>query len=171
MSSDYNYQTIKRYEFVNGVKVPMDEYGHYLAWHDIRGREARDLTSPYGSLEFAVGSGDDFHCFDYAELPNGAVALHSVVNSETGSFIQDADYRVVHHSDAVDVAEGFVDEAIEWLWWGGGKPLRHTTRGWNQDPYYFVRAVARCVKDPRIAWWKGARIVRGTKAHDWMRNT
>jgi hypothetical protein len=170
MSSDYHYQTIKRFERINNIDVPIDECGHYLDWHDIRGNEACDLTSPYGSLNFAIGSGDDFHCFDYAELPDKRVVLHSVVNSETGGFIQDAGYEVVQPNDAVDVAMGFVDNAIEWLYQGGDHALRHTIRGWNQDEYYFVRVVAGCVKDPRIAWWRGARVVRGAKAHDWQRH-
>lgn len=168
MSSDYHYQTIKRYELINGIKVPVSEYGFYLSWEDTRDDEARELTNPYGALEFAIGSGDDFHCFDYAHLPDGRIILDATVNSETGSFIQGAGYEVVSPAGAVDAASGFVDMAIDWLYESGPPFVRHTIRGWNQDPYYFVRAVARYVRDPRIAWWRGARIVRGARAHSWM---
>jgi len=168
MSSDYSYQTISSYELINGVRVPMDEWGHYLSWDDIRGDEARELTSPYGSLMFAIGSGDDFHCFDYATLPDGRVVLHAVVNSETGGFIQGAGYEAAPPTEAVEVAVGFVDAAMSWLYDGGEPYVKHTVRGWNQDPYYFVRAVARHVGDPRIAWWRGARIVRGARQSNWL---
>ena len=168
MSSDYCHLTIASYETINGIRVPLDEYGHYLDWTDIRGSEARQLTSPYGSLEFAIGSGDDFHCFDYATLPDGDLVLHSVIDSETGGFIQDAGYHQVLPSEAVDVAIGFVNAAIDWLYQGGDTSIRHSTRGWNQDPYYFVRCVARNVKDPRISRWRGARAVRGAKQSHWL---
>jgi hypothetical protein len=93
-------------------------------------------TDPYGHLEFAIGTDDDFHCFDYAELPNGQVKLHAVINSETGSFIQDGSVNTVDKCDAPQVALGMIDDALEWL-----EEDEHDLDGWNQDPYYFYRAV------------------------------
>ena len=55
-------------------------------------RDVEMLTDPYGSLEYAVGSGDDFWCFDFhVDESRKRVRLHAVINSETGSFIQDAE--------------------------------------------------------------------------------
>ena len=47
-------------------------------------------TDPYGALYFCVGTADDFICFDY-DSDGERVRLHSVINSETGAFIQDFD--------------------------------------------------------------------------------
>jgi|TARA_Y100000310_G_C20195980_1_gene584680 hypothetical protein len=111
-------------------------------------------TDPYGHLEFGIGSEDDFYCFDYAELPNGSIKLHSVINSETGSFIQDGEVNEVSKAEAPEVALGMIDQALEWLVEGGdpcedGKPgsIEHDIEGWNQDPYYFYRAVKQYCED------------------------
>ena len=107
---------------------------------------ATELTNPYGALEYAVGSGDDFSCFDYAFLGDGRVVLSATVNSETGCFIESAGYKVVPVEEAPSVALGFVDQAVEWCGWND---VRHTVRGWNQDPYYFYRSVfLRCADNP-----------------------
>ena len=99
-------------------------------------------TDPYGELEFAVGSADDFHCFDYDVQPHG-VWLHAVINSEIGSFIQNADDpQFVPFNEAENVALGYIDQALEWC---GENEVGHDVSGWNQDPYYFVRAVAAAV--------------------------
>ena len=107
---------------------------------------ARDerLTDPYGSLEYAVGSGDDFWCFDfYVDHPNKRVRLHAVINSETGSFIQDAEApEWWSFGDAPLAAVRLVYAALDWC---SDNQLRHTVRGWNQDPMYFARSVARAV--------------------------
>lgn len=99
---------------------------------------AKQLTSPYGSLQFAIGSGDDFHCYDYAFLPDGQVALDATVNSETGGFIQGAGYEICSPEDAPSIALGMVEMGIDWLEMNG---LRHNKKGWNQDPFYFYRSV------------------------------
>jgi hypothetical protein len=168
--SDYNWIEIDGFDTINGVEVPYHTTStgrHYLDWTEIRGQEAKELTSPYGCLEFAVGSGDDFHCFDYAKLPDGRIVIHSVINSETGGFIGTAGYYVVRPEEAVGTAIGCIDDAIEWLR-NGGTPLRHDQRGWNQDPHYFARSVARYVGDPRIAWWKGARVCKPRRRSSWI---
>jgi len=123
---------------------PRDQYGHIQL--------ENATTDPYGHLEWAVGSGDDFHCFDYAIFQHEGESfcvLHSVINSETGSFIMDGRYEVVNlyqdnwEGEVLQIASDMVGEALDWLCEGGGKPIHHTIKGWNQDPYYFVRAVAR----------------------------
>ena len=167
MSSDYSYIKIDGYETLNGVRVPFylshgwrDEQRHYLDWTDMREKEARQLTSPYGVLAYAIGNGDDFHCFDHARLPDGRIILDAALNSETGSFLQGAGYDVVWPEDAVNTAVGFMDTAMEWLY-AGGTPIRHHQRGWNQDEAFWVREVAAFVGDPRLPErLKNRRIVR-----------
>ncbi len=99
---------------------------------------ATDLTSPYGCLQWAIGSGDDFTCFDYAFLPDGRVVLHSTFNTETGSYIGDCSYDTFDAKDAPDAAMELVGEGLETACMNG---VRHTKAGWNQDPYYFYRCV------------------------------
>jgi len=101
-------------------------------------------TDPYGSLEFAIGTKDDFWCFDY-HINGDNVTLHAVINSETGGFIMNAEEPVtVPKEEAVEVAQHYVDNALDWLF-EAGDPLEHDTEGWNQDPQYFVRAVKNAI--------------------------
>jgi hypothetical protein len=165
MGSDYLYRDITNFVKIGGVKVPVDSDGHYLDWEDVReddGRkQARDLTSPYGSLQYAVGYGPDdededtsdwdqggdwMRCFDYAELPNGQIVLDATDNSDSGGYIEGAGYYIVSKEDAPAKAMELVDEALEVI---GYNNREHDEAGWNQDPYYFVRAVARaCGVEP-----------------------
>jgi len=160
-SKDLGTGTVAGIDPITGY--PMDRWGHLLdpaspddgrpieGW-DKPGTELPNFTSPYGHLHFAVGTGDDFHCFDYARVnagPRGEfIVLHSTVNSETGCFIEGAGYEVlpVNSMDekqrAICEAFGMVDRAEEWLIWGD-KPLRHSKSGWNQAPQSFAIAVAR----------------------------
>ena len=105
-----------------------------------------DQTDPYGSLEFAIGSADDFYCFDYYLHDDDTVTLHAVINSETASFIQDAEepFRVPF-SQAVEEAQRLSDQAIDWCF-EGGEVIEHDTEGWNQDPSYFWRSVQAAIK-------------------------
>ena len=98
------------------------------------------LTDPYGELEYVVGSGDDFICFDYhVNATTREVRLHAVLNSETGSFIQNFEAPGSYaFSEAPTVAEALIERALDWCAENG---LRHSRKGWNQDPYYFLRAV------------------------------
>ena len=108
--------------------------------------ETKGKTDPYGKLEWAVGNGDDFVCFDY-HVEGEYVILHSVINCETGSFIQDFDSPVrVPRTEAVKQARGLVENALDWC---ANNDLRHSVRGWNQDPYYFVRCVRRDIEGLR----------------------
>lgn len=137
---------------------PKDRFGHLLnprspdtcelvkSWHK-PGTLLFNLTSPYGHLEYAVGTGDDFYCFDYAivksmhQAPATFLILHSVINSETGSFIQDSEYRLIHEIDYDYQAIPMIDQALNWLTDDPDTPLRHSKKGWNQDPWYFARCV------------------------------
>lgn len=131
---------------------------------DKPGTELPNFTSPYGHLEFAIGSGDDFHCFDYEVInagPRGKfIVLHSTVNSETGGFIEGSGYEVLpvntmaEQSAAVLAAFGMVDEALEWCSWN---EVRHTVKGWNQNHAYFPICVARALQG-----WKFKNIKTGT---------
>lgn len=53
--------------------------------------DPKKITDPYGHLEFCIGSADDFWCFDYHTHKDNTITLHAVINSETGSFIMDAE--------------------------------------------------------------------------------
>ncbi len=103
-------------------------------------------TDPYGYLTFVIGNADDFHCFDYEVAEDGEnMRLHAVVNSETASFIQDAQVTECAFDAAVSVAQGMVDDAMTWLA-ESGDPIEHDVEGWNQDPQYFVRCVQATVQ-------------------------
>jgi hypothetical protein len=136
-----------RYNIPRDLKI--NDYGHLL---DIE-------TDPYSILEFACGSADDFICFDYgiAVLNKRPIlALHAVVNSETGSFIEDFGYAAIDGNiddptghlfiaKGIDAAIYFVWKALGWLEQDYGPDIRHDRIGWNQDPYYFARAVGRAL--------------------------
>jgi hypothetical protein len=144
---------------------PRDKYGHLLnpisdrdgaviqGW-DQEGTELYNFTNPYGFLEYAVGSGDDFHCFDFRRInagPRGRfIILDATINSETGHFIESGGYNVLpcntkeDQRAALDCALGYVCNAIDWC---GYNEVRHTKRGWNQSPFYFANNVAKTLFD------------------------
>ena len=101
-------------------------------------------TDPYGELTYAIGTGDDFHCFDYdIDFERGIVRLHAVINSETGSFIMDAEPPVeVPLSEAVDYAQALVDGAMDWCM---ENDIVHDHQGWNQNTDYFVDCVRQAI--------------------------
>jgi len=140
---------------------PRDRWGHLLQTADLHdgtvipdwdkpGTELPNITSPYGHLFYATGSGDDFICYDFAIInagPRGQFAvLHAVVNSETGSFIEGFAYEILPCNSiaqqrlVIRTAVGMVDRALEWC---GDNDIRHTTQGWNQTADYFAIAVAQ----------------------------
>jgi hypothetical protein len=167
MGSDYHYRKIDRWETLAGVEVPVDEHGHYLDHDDIRGDEARDLTSPYGALVYAVGFGEEgsddgdwMTCFDFALLPDGRVILHAAVNSESGGFIQDGGYDVVSKDEAPEAALGLCRQALETVQSDGHE---HDEEGWNQDPWYFARAVAKACKVKPYDKMKDEKLRRGSE--------
>lgn len=120
-----------------------DKYGHMVSDKGI------PMTDPYGELEFAVGSKDDFVCFDYAFEEDKCI-LHAVLNSETGHFIQDFRYEVAAADDSpYKTAIVMVEEALDWC---AANNVKHDKRGWNQDPYYFARAVKRAYLKVNGLW-------------------
>lgn len=158
MSDDRSYGVVHTIDTLTGY--PMDKQGHLLNPISDRdgavikdwghpGTKLASFTSPYGHLHFAVGSGDDFYCFDYATVnagPRGEfLVLHSTLNSETGSFIQDCGYRVMPCNTTAERKAGakhallMVDVALDWA---GENDVKHTISGWNQKPYYFAFCVA-----------------------------
>ena len=187
-ASDLGTGTVRDICPVTGY--PRDEYQHLLQttclndgsvttdW-DKPGTELFNFTSPYGHLEFAIGSGDDFYCFDYEVIDAGPrgkfVILHATINSETGGFIMDAfhGYEVLpvntmaQESAAVRAAFGLMDGALEWC---HHNDIRHTVKGWGQNPAYFPVCVARALRPYRFKNAKtGAQyaVRKGnTKAHN-----
>lgn len=139
---------------------PMTEHGHLLDplshedgtpvkdW-DKAGTELWNTTNPYGFLEYACGSGDDFYCFDFKVInagPKGQfIILDSTLNSETGSFIEGGTYDVMPCNSrkekvkAITTARRMVDSALEWC---GFNNVPHDARGWNQEPYFVMRDIA-----------------------------
>lgn len=123
----------------------------------------KQLTDPYGSLEFAVGSGDDFVCFDYYhDKARKRVLLHAVLNSETGSFIEDFQKPewISYRQDVLApyrAAENLVNMALDWC---ADNTVEHDTEGWNQDPMYFARAVHASFTKTGPAIRKAVEMVR-----------
>jgi hypothetical protein len=127
---------------------PRDEKGYLLnpyspehnilveGW-DKHGTELFNLTNPYGLLEFAIGEKDDFWCFDCAFLEQHII-LHATVHGEIGCFLDAFTYVIIPFKLYDYDALGFTDQAIDWLQWNG---IKHHKKGWNQDLYYFHRAV------------------------------
>lgn len=156
MGSDYHMQDIEKWEDINGSRVPIARWGAYLDWRGVNDEETKalDLTTPYGILEYAVGNSEgDEECegdwttfYDFAELPDGSIVLDSTINSESGGFIEGGGYHRVSKNEAPGYALAMVDLACECLCLN---EVRHDADGWNQDEYYFVRAVARhCGVEP-----------------------
>jgi hypothetical protein len=163
MSQDYLMKKIERWETIADVRVPIDEHDHYLDWNEINEdkTEAKDLTSPYGALHYAVGFGNDkwdeelqdyvevdrgdwMIVWDFAELPDGRIILHGTCNSDSGGFIMLHEYIVVERDNAAATAFNLIDQAID-LCFECTDGETHDEKGWNQDPWYFVRALAGCL--------------------------
>jgi hypothetical protein len=104
-------------------------------------RKPARVTDPYGKLEYAIGTQDDFWCFDFYLHRDGTVTLHAMINSESVHFIKDAEKPIrVPRSRAVEEAKRLTQAAIEWCQ-ECGDPLTHDLKGWNQSPCYFWRSV------------------------------
>lgn len=145
---------------------PRDEWKHLLQTTSLndgdvipdwfkKGTKLPNFTSPYGHLAFAVGSGDDFYCFDYEVInagPEGRfIILHAVINSESGGFIMNAPHgyevlpvnTMAQQKAAVRAAFGLIDQALEWC---AHNDIKHSVKGWNQNPAYFPICVARALR-------------------------
>lgn len=139
---------IDRYD--GGYPVYDSENGPmYLEMPEEGENESEALLDPYGGLYFAVGTSEDFICFDYCRLSDGRYHLGSVVNSETGSFIMGFSYVVVPAEEAVDAANEMIQDAIVWCMENFDNLGCLHIVGWNQDPHYFARCVEDGVKTGR----------------------
>jgi hypothetical protein len=145
------------------TSYPKDRYGRLLDPEDREwkiGNELLNLTSPYGHLAFACGTEDDFYCFDWAPIETSKgefVVLHSVINCETSSFIETADYLVMPANTDQDrrailkAAFGILDQAYEWVY---NTEDTHDADGWNQDPHFWIADISESLfgmtfKDPQ----------------------
>ena len=92
---------------------------------------------PYGVLAWAVGSEDDFICFDYGIADDGTWHLASTL--ETDSFIQAFDKEFAcFPEEVIENAIGMIDRALDWC---SDNQVELDIDGWNQDPWYFARIV------------------------------
>lgn len=109
---------------------------------DKKGTKLYNLTNPYGLLEYAVGEAEDFWCFDYAVIrlstSSAFIVLDATINSETGGFIENADYKIIHSMDFENQSMDMIRAALSWC---EENEIQHDKSGWNQDPYYFHRMV------------------------------
>jgi len=146
-----NYPMAKIAKWKDGI--PFDEFNHALDPTCIINNDMRPakgegdatmgmtLTNPYGILQFGVGDSDYFFVFDYGMLPGGKIVLHSVINSETGSFIDTASYIIVSMDEAEDAAQKILDSAMDALIENGVR-----NKGWRHSGQQFVTQVKSCVQ-------------------------
>jgi hypothetical protein len=140
MSQDYCERKVKDRCPITGF--PRDEHGHLLELVEDMAEGADksiELTNPYGSLQYAIGSGNDFLCMDHAFISrNGKqwVVLHASRNSESGpgGYLEGAGYKIVPLGPKV---QGVVFSMMD----GAFEEVQHSVRGWNQDRWYWYRAV------------------------------
>jgi hypothetical protein len=124
-------------------------------------KDLLDKLDPYGNLEFSIGTGDDFVCFDLCvDYARRRIALGATVNCDTGGFIENfAPSTVVPFEEAEAIARDWTGRALDWAA-DGDTPLRLDLKGWNQDPTYFYRSV-RWITEQSAAYHKRpARRVR-----------
>jgi hypothetical protein len=142
LSKHYYLQTVARFHPEHGL--PLDSNGGVLENRPglKRGDQAMEVTNPYGVLRYAVGSAEDFYCFDFA-LVDGKrnrplFVLDSAIHSQTGLQSGVKPDLLVTPQDAVHAARDLVIEALEWC---GSADVKHDRKVWNQDPAYFFRTV------------------------------
>jgi hypothetical protein len=155
---------------------PRNEWKHLLQTTDLHdgtvipdwdkpGTELPNITSPYGHLYYATGSGDDFVCYDFGVInagPRGMFAvLHATPNSETASFIEEFEYAVLpcnsmeQKKDVIRLAIRLVDHALEWC---EHNRVRHSVRGWNQSADYFAIAITEQLFPYRLKNRRGSTL-------------
>lgn len=151
MSQDYHPRTIARFhkEFPNLAQAEDGSFLDATPEQKI-GDTAVELTNPYGALEYCIGNGEDFYCFDFAIVtgkrgtsdPYGETlfVLDSAINSETGGFIQGGSVTnlLCKPHEAIRWAAEMVADAMDWM---ACNDIRHNRKGWNQTPGYFFRSV------------------------------
>jgi hypothetical protein len=159
MGSDYSNAKIERWETINGIRVPKDGRGEYLNWEQVSedGTEARRLTDPYGVLMYGIGGesrsedgGDYTVWLDFAELPDGRIALDACWDSESGHGIDEFAYEVVSREEATAAAVAMCDNALDACF------NNEVERG--EDPYAFAREVAEHC---------GGTVPKGCEAPPW----
>jgi hypothetical protein len=74
------------------------------------------ITDPYHHLTYVIGDGDDFVCLDAAIRDDGQIEVNSVVNSETGGFIDRFQFDIVPLDQALSCAEAHIDKAWNWIY-------------------------------------------------------
>ena len=157
---------------------PRDEWGHLLQTADLHdgsvipnwdkpGTELPNFTSPYGHLYFGIGTGDDFWCFDFEPVnagPRGSfIILHATINCDTGGFIEGAPYgynvlpcnTMADERAAIRLAFGMADQALEWC---VDNDIRHSVKGWNQNPDFFPLSVAESLSSWRFKQRNGTML-------------
>lgn len=156
MGSDYSNAKIEAWETVNGIKVPLNARGEYLDWQTVSEdrTEASRLTDPYGVLQYGIGGeaedGDFTVWLDFAELPDGRIALDACWDSDSAGTIDKFAYEVVSREEATGAAVALCDLAIEACF--------NNEVHAGEDPYDFARAVAEHC---------GGTMPEGTEAPPW----
>lgn len=142
--------------------TPFDKWGYALdpaALYDTYKKPTVDInkavyskqaTDPLSSMEYVIGTIIDHIAFDFCLLPNHMAALHAVFKSETSGFIEDYSYQLVYMEDAPDVALGIIDNIIEE--WILEQEIDHDEIFWNQDVFYFYRAVSKACGRENPEW-------------------
>jgi len=101
-------------------------------------------VDPYRDLVYDVGDKDDFICFGYGMVGSRFV-FQSVVNSETGHFIEEFDYTAyVDKDDAAGVAIRLVNHAHEWC---ADNDVEVDHEGWGYSAAKFIEDVKAAVED------------------------
>jgi len=167
MGSDYSNAKIEAWETINGIKVPLDGSGEYLNWEEVSEdrTEARRLTDPYGVLQYGIGGeatneeeGDFTVWLDFAELPDGRIALDACWDSESGGTIDEFAYEVVSREEAAAAAMAMCGEALDAC---ANAEVQHDKKGHNADAYHFARAVAKHCGVKGYAQMPHGRLRRG----------
>lgn len=99
---------------VDGYTYPTDKWGHAKIPDNQGGWITTDpyhhLSYSFGfDVEDASGMYDFLICLDFLIL-EAHVAFHAVRDTDSGGFIETADYRLVRHDKAVE-------EAGDWAYW------------------------------------------------------
>lgn len=110
--------------------------GTTFEWEDLP-------TDPYEHITWAVGSDDDFICFDHGVADDGRVVIHAVINSETAHYIESFAMTWCPPEQAVRAAQGIVDRATEVIFSGDWNISdKQTADSWEQAEA-FVDAVRK----------------------------
>jgi len=120
-------------------------------WGPAYDQKTGETTDPYEHLTWVVGNDDTFVCFDHVAF-GAEVAIHAVVNSESGCFIDTFAYSIVSSEEAFAEACGIVSLALDSLTefdYPGeeGEDSSLDPRGWNYGGTRFIEDVGQCYGD------------------------